>query len=31
VIATLAAGTTSYSDTDVEPGNTYQYRVRAIN
>jgi len=31
VVATLPAGTTSYSDTDVVPNSTYQYRVRAIN
>jgi hypothetical protein len=30
-IATVAAGTTSYSDTTVQPGNTYGYRVQGVN
>lgn len=31
LIATLAANTTSYSDTGLSPSTTYFYRVRAIN
>lgn len=31
LIATLAAGTTSYSDMTVLPGNLYAYRVRGVN
>ncbi|MEZ5072446.1 MAG: hypothetical protein R2751_16145 [Bacteroidales bacterium] len=30
-VATLAAGTTSWSDTDTDNGNTYYYRIRSYN
>lgn len=31
ILTVLSPGTTSYSDTEVSPNSTYQYRVRAIN
>ena len=31
MIATLAANSTSYSDTGLTPGTTYYYRVRAVD